>query len=48
MYGGNEKLSPLVREISWTNNALIMMVAKTDMERESYLSLSAKNNYSKC
>lgn len=24
-YNGNEKLSPLVREISWTNNVLIMM-----------------------
>jgi hypothetical protein len=33
-YRGNEKLSPLVREISWTNNILIMMAAKTDEERE--------------
>jgi predicted nuclease of restriction endonuclease-like (RecB) superfamily len=46
-YVGNEKLSPLVREISWTNNVLIMMAAKTDEEREFYLLLSAKNNYSK-
>jgi predicted nuclease of restriction endonuclease-like (RecB) superfamily len=46
-YAGNEKLSPLVREISWTNNVLIMMAAKTDEEREFYLLLSAKNNYSK-
>jgi predicted nuclease of restriction endonuclease-like (RecB) superfamily len=46
-YHGNEKLSPLVREISWTNNVLIMMAAKTDEEREFYLVLSSKFNYSK-
>lgn len=46
-YNGNEKLSPLVREISWTNNVLIMMAAKTDEERDFYLTLSVKNNYSK-
>jgi predicted nuclease of restriction endonuclease-like (RecB) superfamily len=46
-YAESEKLSPLVREISWTNNVLIMMAAKTDEEREFYLLLSAKNNYSK-
>jgi predicted nuclease of restriction endonuclease-like (RecB) superfamily len=46
-YAENEKLSPLVREISWTNNLAIMMAAKTDEEREFYLLLSSKNNYSK-
>jgi predicted nuclease of restriction endonuclease-like (RecB) superfamily len=46
-YYANEKLSPLVREISWTNNVLIMMDAKTDEAREFYLLLCAKNNYSK-
>jgi predicted nuclease of restriction endonuclease-like (RecB) superfamily len=46
-YAKNEKLSPLVREISWTNNILIMMAAKTDEEQEFYLLLSSKNNYSK-
>ncbi|MCL2135436.1 MAG: PDDEXK nuclease domain-containing protein [Candidatus Bathyarchaeota archaeon] len=46
-YAKNEKLSPLVREISWTNNLLIMMAAKSDDEREFYLLLSSKNNYSK-
>ena len=29
-YKDNEKLSPLVRELSWTNNLLIIMAAKTD------------------
>ena len=46
-YAENEKLSPLVRELGWTNNVLIMTAAKTDEEREFYLLLSAKNNYSK-
>jgi len=46
-YAGSEKLSPLVREISWTNNVLIMMAAKSEEEREFYLLLSVKNSYSK-
>jgi predicted nuclease of restriction endonuclease-like (RecB) superfamily len=46
-YVEKEKLSPLAREISWTNNVLIMMAAKTDEEREFYLLLASKNNYSK-
>ena len=46
-YRGNEKLSPLVREISWTNNLLILTVCKTDEAREFYLRLCAANNYSK-
>ena len=46
-YAENEFLSPLVREISWTNNLLIMMAAKTDEERAFYLLLASKNKYSK-
>jgi predicted nuclease of restriction endonuclease-like (RecB) superfamily len=46
-YDGKKRLSPLVREVSWTNNVLIMMAAKTDEEREFYLILTSKNNYSK-
>jgi len=45
-YIGNEKLSTLSREISWSNNVLILMVTKTDEEREFYLLLTRKNNYS--
>ena len=45
-YEGNEKLSTLSREISWSNNILIMMSSKTDEEREFYLLLVTKNNYS--
>lgn len=47
MYNGNEKLSPLVREITWTNNLLIMAGTKSDEAREFYLRLCIKNNYSK-
>ena len=36
-YCYNEKLSTLSREISWSNNVLIMMAAKTDEEQEFYL-----------
>ena len=46
-YKDNEKLSPLVREISWTHNLLIIIGTKTDEAREFYLTLTAKNNYSK-
>ena len=46
-YRGTEKLSPLVREISWTNNLLILTGCKTDEAREFYLRLCAANNYSK-
>jgi len=36
-YNGNEKLAPLVREISWTHNLIIMSRAKSDEAREFYL-----------
>lgn len=46
-YKDKEKLSPLVREISWTNNLIIMSGAKSDEAKEFYLLLAAKNRYSK-
>jgi predicted nuclease of restriction endonuclease-like (RecB) superfamily len=45
-YVGNEKLSALLREISWTNNLTIMSRVKTDEAREFYLMHCSKNNYS--
>ncbi|MCL2774312.1 MAG: PDDEXK nuclease domain-containing protein [Oscillospiraceae bacterium] len=45
-YKENEKLSAVLREISWTNNLTIMSRSKTDEEREFYLTLTAKNKYS--
>ena len=44
-YVGNEKLSALLRELTWTNN-LQVMSGKTNEEREFYLTLSVKNRYS--
>ncbi len=41
------KLSPLVRQISWTHNMLIISRCKTIEEREFYLKLVKQENYSK-
>ncbi len=46
-YCHNEKLSPLVRELSWSNNLLILAGCKTDEAKEFYLRLSIANNYGK-
>ena len=46
-YKDNEKLSPLVREITWSNNLLIMAGCKTDEAREFYLKLCIANGYGK-
>lgn len=46
-YRENEKLAPLVREVSWTQNLLIMSRAKTEEAREFYLLLCRRNNYTK-
>ena len=46
-YHDNEKLSPLVREISWSNNLLIMTGCKTDESREFYMRLCIRNGYAK-
>jgi len=40
------KLSALLREISWTNNLIILSRTKIIEEREFYLRLSKKENYS--
>jgi len=45
-YYESENLSALLREISWTNNLMIMSRAKTDEAREFYLLLCNKNHYS--
>ncbi len=41
------KLSPLVREISWTNNLMIFSRCKTNEEMEFYLKKVKQENYSK-
>ncbi|MDD2634925.1 MAG: PDDEXK nuclease domain-containing protein [Bacteroidales bacterium] len=46
IYNKNEKLSALLREISWTNNMLILSKAKSNAEREFYLRLASREAYS--
>ena len=46
-YKDNPKLSPLVREISWTNNLIIFSRCKSEEEREFYLIKANRENYSK-
>jgi len=42
----NSKLSALLRELSWTNNLLILSKTKNDEEREFYLKLCIQEKYS--
>lgn len=46
-YADNEKVSPLVTQLSWTNHLLIMSGSKSDEEREFYMRLAVKERYSK-
>ena len=40
-------MRPLVAQLSWSNNLLILRGTKTIEEKEFYMRLCAKNNYSK-
>jgi predicted nuclease of restriction endonuclease-like (RecB) superfamily len=46
-YRDKPKLQPLVREISWAKNLLIMARCKDDLEREFYLRATARFGWSK-
>ncbi|MEI7481645.1 MAG: PDDEXK nuclease domain-containing protein [Elusimicrobiota bacterium] len=46
-YSQKSKLSPLVREIAWTQNLLIIMGCKEDLEREFYLRATRKFGWTK-
>lgn len=45
-YHKNEKLSALLRELTWTNNLMILSASKSDEEREFYVLLVLENRYS--
>ena len=45
--GADEKLSPLVRQISWTNNLIILSRTKTIEEKEFYLKECIQERHSK-
>ena len=46
-YKDDEIATPLVTQLSWTNNLLILSGSKSQEERYFYLHLSIKENYSK-
>ena len=47
LYSEDPKLSPLVREIGWTQNCIIMAQCKIAEEREFYLKSAIKSGWSK-
>ena len=47
LYKDNAIVSPLLTQLSWSNHLLIMSGCKSDVEREFYIRLSIKENYSK-
>jgi predicted nuclease of restriction endonuclease-like (RecB) superfamily len=46
-YKDNEKLSPLVRELSWTHNLIILHNTETTEEKEFYLKTCVTERWSK-
>lgn len=46
-YRGDEKLQPLVGEISWSKNLIIMARSKDPLEREFYIRMTPKFGWSK-
>lgn len=47
LYRDNAIVSPLLTKLSWSNHLLIMSGCKSDVEREFYMRLCIKENYSK-
>ena len=46
-YKDNEIVAPLVRQISWTHNVMILGATNSVEEKEFYIRMCIKNNYSK-
>ena len=46
-YQGDTKLAPMVQEISWSHNIVIMEKCKDDLEREFYIQMTKKYGWSK-
>jgi len=46
-YRADEKVSPLLRQLSWTHNLLILSRCKLSEEREFYLQLALRDRWSK-
>ena len=47
IYKDDNIATPLVTQLSWTNNLLIISGTKSQEERHFYIKLAVKNNYSK-
>lgn len=45
-YHGNEKLTALLAEISWTHHLVILEKCKDSLEREFYIKMSKRNSWS--
>lgn len=46
-YAKNEKLQPMVAEIGWTHNMVILTKCKDDLEREFYIRMTRKYGWTK-
>jgi predicted nuclease of restriction endonuclease-like (RecB) superfamily len=46
-FANNEKLAPMVREIGWTHNLVILEKCKDDLEREFYIRMTRKFGWTK-
>lgn len=46
-YRDSEKLAPLVREISWSNNIIIMEKCKNDLQKEFYIQMAKQYGWTK-
>lgn len=47
IYQGDEIVSPLVRQLPWTHNLIILSQSKRPEEREFYLKMATKERWSK-
>ncbi len=46
-YNSNQKLAPLVQEIGWAHNIVIMETCKDDLEKEFYIRMTRKFGWTK-
>ena len=46
-YRNSKKLAPLVREISWSNNIVIMEKCKDDLQKEFYIQMAKRYGWTK-
>jgi predicted nuclease of restriction endonuclease-like (RecB) superfamily len=46
-YRENKKLAPMVREIGWTHNVVVMEKCKDDLQREYYIRMTKKMGWTK-